>query len=302
MFRLFLAMIAAAILAVAPAAGQDVEYGSIAVIPFGSSVQSDAAYESARVLAGSVEEGLRNSGRFMAVLERSAVTNDAIQAEIDQATSGNSFESAIRINTESQMTAKYLLVGNIERYEVTQDSRSSFYDARVALRVRIVDVETRAVIVNELLTITNEVLNNSSGGGGISGLFRRAVSDAVGSTDRTAEDAMNHVHENASDAVRKMIEENVSLLLVDYDVDGDDKVTELILLRAPDLDENEELLISFRSPNRMGGGFRMRDIGKARITSLDSEYGYAEITDGQDEITEALNRDPFAVVVRPENN
>ena len=99
-----------------------------------------------------------------------------------------------------------------------------------------------------------------------------------------------------------MVEENVSLLLIDYEVDGDDQVTELILLRAPDLDDDTKLRVSFRAPNRMGGGFRMRDIGKARIKSLDSEYAYAEITDNRDEITEALNSDPFAVVVRPEND
>ena len=110
------------------------------------------------------------------------------------------------------------------------------------------------------------------------------------------------MHENTSDAVRKMVEENVSLLLVDYEVDESEQVKELILLRAPDLEEDKELLISFRAPNRLGGGFRMRDIGKARITSLDSEYAYAEITDGGDDITEVINSDPFSLVVRPEKN
>ena len=140
------------------------------------------------------------------------------------------------------------------------------------------------------------------GGGGVGGGIRRRASDAVGSMDTTPEDAINTVYENASVAVRKMVEQNVSLLLIDYEVDGDDQVTELILLRAQDLDDDTKLLVSFRAPNRMGGGFRMRDIGKARIKSLDSKYAYAEITDNRDEITEALNRDPFAVVVRPGND
>ena len=302
MFRLFLLTTAAAMLVTAPTSAQDVEYGSIAVVPFGSSVRTDSASESARILTGSAEEGLRESGRFMAVLERSAAMDAAIQNEIDRAESSDSWDSAIRINTESQMNAKYLLAGNIERYEVTQDPGGSTYDAKIVLRLRIVDVETRAVIVNESLEITNQVLNNSTGGGGVGRWIRRRASDAVGSMDTTPEDAINTVYENASVAVRKMVEQNVSLLLIDYEVDGDDQVTELILLRAPDLDDDTKLLVSFRAPNRMGGGFRMRDIGKARIKSLDSEYAYAEITDGSDEITEALNRDPFAVVVRPEDD
>ncbi len=302
MFRLFLSTTAAAMLVTAPTAAQDVEYGSIGVVPFESSVQTDAASESARILTGSAEKGLRESGRFMAVLERSAAMDAAIQNEIDRAESADSWDSAIRINTESQMNAKYLLAGNIERYEVAREPGSSTYDATIVLRVRIIDVETRAVIVNESLEITNQTLNNSSGGGGFGGFIRRSASDLLGSTDTTPEDAITKVHTNASVAVRKMVEENVSLLLVDYEVDGDDQVTELILLRAQDLDDDTKLLVSFRAPNRMGGGFRMRDIGKARIKSLDSEYAYAEITDNRDEITEALNRDPFAVVVRPEND
>ena len=302
MFRLFFSMIAAATLFPAPSTAQDVEYGSIAVVPFGSAVQTAAAQESARVLAGSAEEGLRASGRFIAVLERSATMDAAIQDEIDRATSGDSFESAIRINTESQMNAKYLLAGNIERYEINPRSGTGFYDAKIVLRLRIVDVETRAVIVNESLEITNQILNNSAGGGGIGGFLRRRASDAVGSTDTTPQDAINNVHRNASVEIRKMVEKKVSLLLVDYDVDEDGQVTELILLRAPDLDDDTKLLISFRAPNRMGGGFRMRDIGKARVKSLDSEYAYAEITDGRDDITEALNRDAFAVVIRPEGD
>lgn len=300
--RLPLFAVAATLLLAAPAAAQDVEYGSIAVVPFGSAIRSEAAYESARILARSVESGLRASGRFMAVLERSAEMDAAIQAEIESATSGDSFESAVRLNTESQMNAKYLLDGYLERFEISQQSGSNFYDAKVALRVRIMDVETRAVILSEVVDITNQLLEKQSGGGGVGGFLRRTASAAVGSTDTSPQDAINKVHDNAPDRVQEMIQQNVSILLVDYEVNEDDEITQFVLLRADDLEEDQDLVISFRAPNRMGGGFRTRDIGKARIETLDTEYAYAEITDGREEITAAVNDNPFMVVVRPEGN
>lgn len=299
MFRLFLVMTTAATLVASPATAQEVQYGSIAVVPFGSVVQSEQALESARVMTGAVEQGLRDSGRFVAVLERSAEMDAAIQAELEHAESGDSFESAIRINTESQMNAKYLLSGEIERYDIARSGNT--YDATVSLRIRIVDVETRAVMVNEVMVITNELLNNKRGLGGLGGLGG-LVSRAVGARDTSAEDAINHVHENATDEIRKVIAENVSLLLVDYDVDADDIVTELILLLAPDIDDDEELLVRFMVRNGMGGGFRPQDVGKARVTRTDSEYAYAEITEGRDEITAAVKEDAFRLVILPENN
>ncbi|MDX1647067.1 MAG: hypothetical protein R3304_07975, partial [Longimicrobiales bacterium] len=120
-----------------------------------------------------------------------------------------------------------------------------------------------------------------------------------GSTDATPQEAINHVHENAAAAIKTMLEDEVSLLLVDYDVDAEDRVSELILLRAPDLEKGEELIVKFNARNRMGGGFRRQDIGKARIERVDSEYAYAEITEGRGEITEAIHEDPYRVIVLP---
>jgi curli biogenesis system outer membrane secretion channel CsgG len=285
-----------------PSTSQEVEYGSIAVVPFTSAIPSEAALQSARVLSGAVEEGLRESGRFMAVLERSEVVDSAVQAELDQAQSGDSFDSDIRLNTESQMNAKYLLSGRIERHEITQRPGGGTYDATVGLRVRIVDVETRTVIVNEDVEITNQHLDTKSDGGGLGGLLKRAASDAVGSSDMTPQDAINHVHENASARVQQLIVDYVSLLLVDYDVDESEQVSELIVLRAPDLSEGQEVTINFNRENRMGGGFRREEVGRGEITRMDAEYAYVEIKDGSDAVSKAIHEDPYRIRLLPSSD
>ncbi|MGH7444509.1 MAG: hypothetical protein ACREKM_06515 [Longimicrobiales bacterium] len=290
-----------------PVPAQELAHGSIAVMPFGAAAADAAAGHSAQIIGKAVEEGLRESGRFLAVLERSAAIEDAVRREIDAAQGPASFDSYIRINTESQLNANYLMDGYVERQEVTSqgnDRGQTLYNAVIGVRVRIVDVETRALVMSEVLEVSNGILEGRVGEKrtGVTGFLQKVATDAVGSIDTSPEDALARAYDNAADAVREFLQREVSLMLVDYEVGADDVIEGLVLLAAPDLSVGGVLSVSTRVPNRMHPGtFRTTEIGKAEITRIEDEYAYARLTDGRTEVVEAL-AEPRQVLVRPEGS
>ena len=287
------------------AAAQDITHGSIAVLPFGAASADAATRESALVIGNAVEAGLRESGRFLAVLERSPAMEAAVLRELESAQGPASFESYIRINTESQLNANYLLDGFVERHEVTtrrNETGQTLYDAMIGVRVRIVDVETGALVMSEVLEVSNGILEGRVGEKrtGIGGFLQKVATDAVGSIDTSPQDALARAYGNAADAVRKFLQREVSLMLVDYELGADDAIEGLVLLSAPDLKVGTVLAISRRVPNRMQPGtFRTTDVGKAEITKIEDDYAYARISEGQSEVVAALE-EPHLVLVRPE--
>lgn len=299
---------------------QSIEPGSIAVVPFGSAVRAPQAWQSARAVSGVIEEALSSSGRFLAVLPRNSAVEERIQQIIDEAQGPANFDSYVQISTEAGLNANYLLDGYIERHEVRSERRDGgvVYVAEMDVRIAIYDVESGRLILSDNLGVTSGLLDQvgpqveDNCPGGLRGAAcratreaRRRVSSEVerASTDRlapatTPEQALDRAHDNASTAVATFIQEKVSLLVVDYSEDGDGVVNELVLLTAPDLDEGNQLTVSLRTENRMGGGFRDRTLGTAEVSQIDGEYSYASITDGAERIDEAIKAREVVVVTK----
>ena len=299
---------------------QTIEPGSIAVMPFGSAVRAPQAWQSAMAISGVVDEALAESGRFVAVLPRNSAVEAGIQELIEAAQGPANFESYVQISTEAGLNANYLLDGYIERHDVRPERRDggNVYVAEMDVRVKIYDVETGRLILNENLSVTSGLLDQvgpqveDDCPGGFRGAACRAAQEARRrvaseaeriSTDRlapaqSAEEALERAHNNASTAVASFIQEKMSLLLVDYGEGDGGTVNELVLLTAPDIEEGTELTVSLRTENRLGGGFRDRTLGEARVEQIDGEYAYARITDGGERIDEAIKARDVVVVTK----
>jgi len=302
------------------ARAQAIEPGAIAVMPFGSAVRAPQAWQSAMAISGVVDEALTESGRFLAVLPRNSAVEAGIQQLLEAAQGPANFESYVQISTEAGLNANYLLDGYIERHDVRPERRDggNVYVAEMDVRVKIYDVETGRLILNENLSVTSGLLDQvgpqveSDCPGGFRGaacrakqeVQRRAASEAERlSTDRlapaqTAEAALERAHNNASTAVASFIQEKMSLLLVDYGEGDGGIVNELVLLSAPDIEQGTELTVSVRSENRLGGGFRDRTLGSAVVEQIDGEYAYARITDGGERVDEAIKARDVVVVTK----
>lgn len=302
-------------LCAAPLAGQ-VDPGSIAVMPFGSGFRGQCALDCAQAMSNVVQEELDQSGRFLAVLPRNPQVEAAISSILTDAEGPGNFDSYIQISTEAGLNANYLLDGYVENMAVQPERRGDavVYDARMTVRIRIVDVETGGLVLSKGLVVTNGLLEGVVGSQEECGRFdvackaRQAAADVAESVvensagglgaDATPQEAVQSAVENAGDAIREFIQAEMSLRLVDYDVDDNDVVSELVIASAPDVQEGMTLDIGTRTKSRMSDDTRDRSVGSAEVTQVDGDYTYARVTDGADRIDAAL-RDGDLVVVRP---
>jgi hypothetical protein len=298
-----------------PAQAAPIKHGTIAVLPFGTAAPHATAAETARQIGTAMEQQLTESKRFSAVLARQELGNAAI-AEIEAAKEPLSLNALVQISKESRLPANYLLHGWLEQYDVrelqTEKGKRVRADARV--RVRIVDVETSALVLSSTLDLTNSpvaqaVEQHAPGGRSIMDKVRKwpvpkiprtgAIDGAISALDdATEQDAVNRLRLSTGPAAQRFIESELGFVLVNYDVAPDGGVTELTFPLAPALKNGTQLILVEMRENRMRGGLIEESLGEAVVSRLSDKYVYARLTKGQAEITRALKERPAGVQVR----
>jgi len=285
------------------------------VLPFGSGFRDQCSLAAcAQPLSNVVEQQLNQSGRFLAVLPRNASVESAISDALSDAMGPGNFDSYIQISTEAGLNANYLLDGFVETLDVQPEQRGDAmaYAARMTVRIRVVDVETGALVLSKGLNVSNGLLASAVGTAeeckGFGCRLRQAATDrledAVESkvggvgADETPQAAVQSAVASAGDAIREFIQQEMSLRLVDYDVDDDGMINELVIASAPDLEQGMTLDVSTRTKSRMSDDTRDRTVGAAEITQIDGDYAYARLTSGTDVVDKAL-KDGDLVVLRP---
>ncbi len=309
--------VAALILACPTAGWGQVDPGSIAVMPFGSGFRTQCALDCAQAMSNVVEEQLARSGRFSAVLPRSREVEAAVKRLLEEAEGPGRFDSYIQISTEAGLNANYLLDGRVENLTVTPERRGDVvaYDARMTVRIRIVDVESSALVLSKGVVVGNGLLEGMIGGTqeecgrmDLACRARNAAAEALEGAveantrglgaDETPQQAIQSAVANAGDAIRAFIQREISLQLIDYDVDDNGVANELVIASAPDLEQGMVLDVATRTESRRTPDTRDRTIGAAEVTQIDGDVTYARLTSGVEAIAKALEEGDF-VVVKP---
>jgi curli biogenesis system outer membrane secretion channel CsgG len=265
---------------------------SIGILPFSSSSGEVTNQADVYSIQEATVTGFVKTRRFT-IVDRTRA--DAQKSELEKQKTEDFLSSKQLAEQGKNLGANYLVLGNVVSASVDESTYTDqtsgktyvHYKAKLAITLRLVDVETGEITQAETIT------PSASGGGGLGGL----VGTVLGSSSSNPQDAMAKAIKGIEKSIDKFVDQNFPVEFMIADIQEKDKKGQALTLlvncgTAFGVKKGDELRVVEIVDVNMNGKTmkRRKEIGKLKVAKVEDEnFSLCTVKEGGEDITKCFS-------------